>query len=124
MLSRHQTVDIKTIGFSNTPNLNIKPFKKILSKYSIYDAFCDKVIVSPKIKWFQTNQPLEQLDILLLVKKLIVDVPYKKLILWCGMIQKCLDMADLWSKYFKEFTICVDTSQGNSDFKIMKPLIN
>ena len=109
--------NISCIGFSATPNLNIKPFKNILSKYSIYDAYCDKVIVPPKIKWFQTNQPLEQLDILLLVKKLIVDVPYKKIILWCGMIQKCIELANLWKQYFSNFMICVDTSQGNSDFK-------
>ena len=117
MLSRYQKDNISCIGFSATPNLNIKPFKNILSKYSIYDAYCDKVIVPPKIKWFQTNQPLEQLDILLLVKKLIVDVPYKKVILWCGMIQKCVELANLWKQYFPNFMICVDTSQGNSDYK-------
>ena len=117
MLSRHKNNNISCIGFSATPNLNINPFKNIISKYSIYDAYCDKVIVPPKIKWFQTNKPLEQLDILLLVKKLIVDVPYKKVILWCGMIQKCFDLANLWKQYFPNFTICVDTSQGNNDFK-------
>ena len=47
--------DISCLGFSATPNINIKPYDKIISEYTIYDAFCDNVIVKPKINWINVG---------------------------------------------------------------------
>lgn len=107
----------KCIGFSATPNLDFTPFKKIISSYSIYDSFLDDVIVPPKIKWFTCNEALTQVDILLAIQKIIDDsnLPYKKIIIWCGMIELCLHMAKLWQDYFQDFMICIDTSNDSSN---------
>lgn len=104
----------KCIGFSATPNLEYKPFQKILSSYSIYNAFIDNVIVQPKIKWFTCDEILSQIEILLLIQNLIINnnkIYYKKIIVWCGMIELCEKIADLWSNYFKNYLICIDTSK-------------
>ena len=42
----------RVIGFSATPEI-MKPLDKILTKYSIYDAFQDRVILPPKILWLK-----------------------------------------------------------------------
>jgi superfamily II DNA or RNA helicase len=106
----------KCIGFSATPNLEFEPFKKIISTYSIYDAFLDEVIVPPKIKWFTSNDSLSQTDILLSIKEIINDeqIHYKKIIVWCGMIELCISMAKLWQFYFPDYLICIDTSDENN----------
>lgn len=102
----------KCIGFSATPHLEIAPFTKIISSYSIYDSFMDGIIVPPKIKWFSCEEMISQVEIIQLAKKLI-DSPgiiYKKIIVWCGMIASCEEYSKLWGKYFADYLICVDTS--------------
>jgi hypothetical protein len=106
----------KCIGFSATPTLSFKPFDNILSSYSIYDAFLDDVIVPPKIKWFTCDQIIHPEEIVYLTKQLIEKphIIYKKIIVWCGMIQLCKDMAELWKSYFTDYLICIDTSEVDS----------
>jgi superfamily II DNA or RNA helicase len=103
----------KCIGFSATPNLNFEPYKNIISSYSIYDAFLDNVIVPPKIKWFSCNDILHYDEIMDLIHNEInkSDLVYKKIIIWCGMIELCIDMAKLCTNYFKNYLICIDTSK-------------
>ncbi len=109
---------VKCIGFSATPNLDIYPFDKTLSCYSIYDAVCDKVILPPKIKWFTSSKPLGNDDIVELVMNLIHSLPYKKIIVWCGMIDLCYEIAHIWSQKMRNFTIALDTSskERNDEF--------
>ena len=111
----------KCIGFSATPNLSYTPFDNILSSYSIYDAFMDDIIVPPKIKWFTCDHNIEYDEIVFLIKEMIEkpNIIYKKIIVWCGMIELCKEMAILWKKYFEDYLICIDTSETNktSDFK-------
>jgi len=108
--------NIKCIGFSATPYLDYKPFNKLLSSYSIYDAFIDKVIVPPKIKWISVESDNEYQDnsenTLLIIKKILKSsqLIYNKIIIWCGMINYCYDTAELWSTYFPDYAICIDTS--------------
>ena len=119
--NRNKTIIPKFIGFSATPNLEIEPFKKIISSYSIYDSFIDEVIVPPKIKWFTCNETLTQTDIVLSIQKIInnSNIYYKKIIIWCGMIELCISMANLWKKYFKDYLICIDTSdESSSEIKL------
>ena len=104
------------IGFSATPNLEIKPYNNIISHYSIYDAFCDDVILNTHIKWVKSDSILKDKDIIKLTKFLIKDLIYKKIIIWCGTIELCNKLASLWSVKFKDFLICVDTSEDNDNF--------
>lgn len=101
----------KCIGFSATPNQTFEPYKRILTSYSIYDAFMDGVIVPPKIKWFSCDDRLEYNEIVHLIKDQIdaANLKYKKIIVWCGMIDLCETMAKLWSTVFTDYKICVDT---------------
>ena len=79
---------IKCIGFSATPVIGKKPFDTILGSYSIYDAFCDNVIVPPRILW--TNKNLtDPLKMAHFVWEQIQPLFFKKIIVWCGMIQNC-----------------------------------
>jgi hypothetical protein len=119
---------IKCIGFSATPNLSYKPFDKIITSYSIYDAFVDNVIVPPKIKWFSCDDILHYNEIVILIKKQIdnSNLPYKKIIIWCGMIELCVNMASIFSRYFEDYLICLDTSKNTygysnySDFDLIE----
>jgi superfamily II DNA or RNA helicase len=113
-----QSLVPKCIGFSATPNQTFEPYKKILTSYSIYDAFQDEVIVPPKIKWFMCDDKLDYQEIVYLIKDQIhtSDLKYKKIIVWCGMIELCEEMAKLWSGVFPDFTICIDTSKSCSVF--------
>lgn len=113
---------IKCIGFSATPNLDFKPFNNIITSYSIYDAFIDKVIVPPKIKWLTYNDILDYNEIVSIIKNIIMDkdIYYKKIIVWCGMIELSIQMANLWGKYFTDYLICIDTSLEINEFNDYK----
>jgi len=106
---------VKILGFSATPNTNFEPFTNILSSYSIYNAFIDDVIVQPVIHWFKSDSNMNQNIIVQNVKTLIDKMPYKKVIIWCGMIKSCIDYAKLWSQYFQDYLIAIDTSTTNAD---------
>jgi len=101
----------KCIGFSATPNLSFDPYKSIITSYSIYDAFLDGVIVPPKIKWFSCDDILRYDEIVHLIKDQVISskLPYQKIIVWCGMIDLCEEMAKLWSTVFTDYLICLDT---------------
>ena len=45
--------NVSCLGFSATPCLEYAPYDRILSQYTIYDAYCDDIIVPPKIKWVE-----------------------------------------------------------------------
>ena len=99
----------RIIGFSATPEL-IFPFQKILSSYSIYDAFKDNVILPARILWFKSkNKPSSQ-TLLNLIIKYIKNLPYQKLIIWCGTIKQCEDIYLEWSQadFFKDFMFSMD----------------
>ena len=108
--------DVKVLGFSATPNTNFEPFQKILSNYSIYNAYIDDVIVQPTIHWFKSDENMNQDLIIQNVKVLIDKMPYKKVIIWCGMIESCINYAKLWHKYFHDYLICIDTSIEINEF--------
>ena len=108
----------KCIGFSATPNLDYEPYKNIISSYSIYDAFIDNVIVSPKIKWFTCDDIINYEEIIILLKREMDNskLVYKKIIVWCGMIELCNNMAKLCSKYFTDYLISIDTSKRSDGY--------
>jgi len=104
------------IGFSATPRLDIPPFNKLLSKFSIFDAVSNNIILPPKVIWFKSSHIISQLDILLNIKEIIKPQPYKKILVWSGLIDKSIEYANLWKTIFTDFTICIDNSRDNSSF--------
>tara|TARA_A100001015_G_scaffold94049_1_gene104578 strand:+ start:1762 stop:4674 length:2913 start_codon:yes stop_codon:yes gene_type:complete len=113
ILNKHK--NLSCIGFSATPNLKYKPFNKIISSYTIYNAFCDNIILPPLIKWVKSDKILDNNDIIKLCKFLIKNLYYKKIIIWCGMIDLCFKLANLWKKEFKNFLVSIDTSLNNNN---------
>ena len=101
----------RCLGFSATPHLEIAPFTKVLSKFSMYDAFCDDIIVPPKIEWWKTNRILSFDEIGSLVQKRIESLPYQKIIVWCGLIEHTYLLAEEWKRFFPEFLLFTDTSK-------------
>ena len=104
----------KVIGFSATPFLEREPFTQLLSEYTIYNAFCDQIIVPPKIQWWKTarntEHPLSHIQIAERIKEEIQILPYKKIIVWCGMIEFCETLTKIWKQVFPDFKFFIDTS--------------
>ena len=101
---------IKCIGFTATPELEIKPFDKTISKYSIYDAVCDNIIVNPRIMWLTSNDIIHKDSLMEILKQEIDKMYYKKIIVWAGMIDYCYSLAKEWKTYFSDYLISIDTS--------------
>jgi len=109
--------DIKCIGFSATPHTEIKPYTNIISSYSIFDAYKDDIIVKPKIVWLKSNTKMTYENTKDVLKELFDDLPYKKIIVWCGMIELCKEIANIWKKdaYFNNWVFSIDTSENNEN---------
>lgn len=107
--------NISCIGFSATPCTDWEPFKEIITTYTIYDAYCDDIIVPPKIKWIESAQPLDDRQLLTISHENLNDLYYKKIIVWCGIIEKCNQYAELWKTLFPEFSVYIDTSLNEGD---------
>lgn len=119
LLSNPKNPSVKCIGFSATPSLLLEPYKKIITSYSIYDAFLENVIVPPKILWFSCDDILYYEEIIVLLKEQIekAQLVFKKIILWCGMIDLCFTIAELCAKIFPDYFLCIDTSFSNNKDK-------
>ena len=102
----------KVIGFTATPEI-ISPFDNILSSYSIYDGFLDKVILPPKIVWVKSENSLTELELISILKDNIKNMPYKKIVVWCGIIDECIKTAREWMSYFLDFDFCIDFMNSN-----------
>ncbi len=99
----------KVIGLSATPLL-IHPFDNIIHTYTLYDAIINNDIVIPEILWFTKEGKLSNNEIMQEIYKIIQVLPYKKIVIWCGLIKECYELALIWNKYFKDFKVCIDTS--------------
>ncbi len=100
---------IKCIGFSATPVLEYDPYKRLLSQYSIYDGVMDGVILPPKIHWLKSDQEIGLRETISVIKGELNKLPYKKILVWCGMIQYCETLAKRLN--FPGFTVAIDTSK-------------
>ena len=112
----HKKADIKCIGFSATPSDNgcVPLLDNILSRYSIYDGVNDGVILPPKIYRVTSQKNLNDLDRIKIVENIITTLPYRKIVIWCGIIDECKRLSIIWQKYFKNFTVCLDVSCQDS----------
>ncbi len=106
---------ISCLGFSATPFLEYDPYKNIISEYTIYDAFIDNIILPPKIIWYKSDKVLDDYDFVHLCRKQIKQLQYKKIIVWCGIIEKCNYLSEIWRIYFPDFSIYIDTSKTNDN---------
>ena len=61
---------------------------------------CDNVILNPNIKWLKSDKILSNQDIVTYCKYEIEKLPYKKIIIWCGMIDLCISTAKYWKNIF------------------------
>ena len=109
----------KCIGFSATPCLDFTPFNRVISTYSIYDAYLDGVIVPPKIIWYSSQYNIDSNKMIELVKDQINQLIYKKIVVWCGLIEECYSLSQLWKKYFDNFTIYTDTSHELDNYNYL-----
>ena len=113
--SEQSKKQLSCLGFSATPYLETKPFNKILTEYNIYDAFCDEIIVPPRISWVKSDTKFSDQDFITICKEKIKDLHYKKIIVWCGIIDKCYELSELWKKHFSDYFVAVDTSKDTND---------
>ena len=102
----------RVIGFSATPEI-MAPLDKIITKYSIYDAFQDNVILPPRILWLKGEKEIKLEHLIPILQEEIKKLPYQKIIIWCGMIEECLKVAKKWKPYFVDFDICMDFNNIN-----------
>ena len=105
---------LRCIGFSATPCTEIEPYTQTLSHYSIYDAVADGVIVPPHITWLKSSTHFDHHTIANVFKKLSASLPYKKAIVWCGMIRTARALAADWRTHFPGWLIAMDTCEGPS----------
>lgn len=108
--------DTRIIGFSATPFLERAPFTRLLSQYSIYDAVKDHVIVPPHISWISDSISVTNDAILEVVQDHLPQLPYQKIIIWCGMMDECITAARSWKTYFPGYLVCVDMSESTPEF--------
>lgn len=103
----------KCIGFSATPRMQNKfPFENCLSSFSIYDSYEEKITVAPKIEWLEsTDKTLSIYEKGEIVKSLIQEMVYKKIIVWCGMMDRCKEIYKIWKPIFHDYYFAYDTSQ-------------
>jgi superfamily II DNA or RNA helicase len=115
--------EVRCLGFSATPTLAHAPYTRILSQYTIYDACTDGTIVPPTISWLKAADGALTTDqIRKVVRTLLEAMPYKKCLLWCGMIDTCRQYAKEWrdDPAFDGWMVAVDTSEeavAHSDCK-------
>ena len=103
---------VKIIGFSATPNNQYFPFTKTLSVYSVYHGVCDDVILPPRICWFNRNTAISQKELLERIKELVKSQPYKKIVVWCGIINECINLCKLWQENLgNDYQYFIDTSK-------------
>lgn len=116
--------DVSCIGFTATPfysdKIDINPFKNIISKFTIYNACIQSdVILKPKIERYEIEEnnkssTLTDEEIAYIIMNRISSQPYKKIIVWAGIIEHCFKIAKIWKNIFRNFSICIDTSVDNN----------
>lgn len=103
----------RCIGFSATPTLTHTPYTSLLSSYTIYDAAQDGTIVPPRIVWLKKEEgPVGNADVRRILQLALRTLPYKKIIVWCGMIETAYALATEWSAdpAFKGWMFAIDTT--------------
>lgn len=110
---------VSIIGLSATPPSigegACDELSNILTRFSIYDAAMSGVIVPLRMSWCDNaNNDMSLVDMAEITYAVALKHNIKKIIVWCGTIEYCLEAAFEWSSIFEEYLIAVDTSKNNS----------
>ena len=129
-LSFFKNKNIPIIGFSATPLRSCKNEEitrllsiygiscNLLTNYNMLHAIKEKLILPPNFSWFELknkntiliNDNCDDIKkVLNIYEEAILDMPYKKTVIWCGTIDLTNRWYDIFEKYFK-----------NKDFKLFK----
>jgi DNA polymerase III alpha subunit len=73
------------------------------------------VILPPKVVWVKTENTITEADILAVVKREIYQLPYQKLVIWCGTVDDCIRIKEAWDNEFPDFIKAVDYNNCNDD---------
>jgi superfamily II DNA or RNA helicase len=130
-----KNMNIPIIGFSATPLRSCKKEEisrlldiygidgelNLLTNYNMLHAIQEKLILPPNFSWFElknkktniiTNDDSEDIKkVLNVYEEAIIDMPYKKTIIWCGTTELTNRWYDIFKKYFLN---------SNKDFKLFK----
>ena len=132
-LSYFKNRNVPIIGFSATPLRSCKKEEisrlldiygvdgelNLLTNYNMLHAIQEKLILPPNFSWFElkntksnikTNDDCEDIKkVVNVFEEAILDMPYKKTIIWCGTT----DLTDRWYDIFEKFFL-------DKDFKLFK----
>lgn len=106
----------RVIGLSATPpSIKDAPcvaLANIHSRFSIYDATSQGIIVPLRMYW--SNDDGSSTDWVQVIGHLAEKHEVRKILVWCGMISHCLDMANLWKQRTSQnnWMIAVDISDN------------
>jgi superfamily II DNA or RNA helicase len=137
-LSYFKNNNVPIIGFSATPLRSCKKEEisrlldiygidgelNLLTDYNMLHAMQEKLILPPNFSWFElknknnikTNDDCEDIKkVLNVYEEAIIDMPYKKTIIWCGTTDLTNRWYDIFEKYFLN---------NNKDFKLFKDHTN
>ena len=132
-LSYFKNRNVPIIGFSATPLRSCKKEEisrlldiygvdgelNLLTNYNMLHAIQEKLILPPNFSWFElkntksnikTNDDCEDIKkVVNVFEEAILDMPYKKTIIWCGTT----DLTDRWYDIFEKYFL-----NNNKDFKL------
>jgi len=132
-LSYFKNRNVPIIGFSATPLRSCKKEEisrlldiygvdgelNLLTNYNMLHAIQEKLILPPNFSWFElkntksnikTNDDCEDIKkVVNVYEEAILDMPYKKTIIWCGTT----DLTDRWYDIFEKYFL-----NNNKDFKL------
>lgn len=125
--------DVLRIGFSATPvrsNMNeIEKLKEIYSKngninlltdYNMIYSISQNLILAPEFYWYYYDECVED-SILNELLKIIPQLFYKKIIIWCQTIQNTKSWKKIFQSFIKEnkelsnFKLYIDTSKDTNE---------
>jgi len=119
----------KVIGLSATPpTREVSPHEgldRIITRFSIYDAFKAKVILPLEVVWcpYLETRP-SHTESARIAHNLAYQNHIQKIIVWCGTISNAFETAKGWASTFPDWTIAVDTSQSSRLFPSFKAFLS
>lgn len=147
-LSYFKNKNVPIIGFSATPLRSCKKEEisrlldiygvdgelNLLTNYNMLHAIQEKLILPPNFSWFElkntkinimNDEQCEDIKkVLNVYEEAILDMPYKKTIIWCGTTEITNRWYDIFEKYFlnnnKDFKLFKDHTKYDTNFDKIK----
>ena len=108
----------RVLGLSATPpdrsTAATPALARIASRFSIYDATREGIIVPLKMYWRESDHRLDEVQSAELCRDLAKKEQVRKIIVWCGTIEHCFSTCQVWTHVFAaEWLMAVDTSRAS-----------